>query len=209
MSIFLVSTNDALLQRWQSLLGKTTPKRIFRSAEEVGKILTDHSDAVIFLHRQSVDQAAIMALRQRGPRSGIFVLSDLPQPAEGMAMLKLGVNGYANAYMSGPKLLAAVQVIESGGVWVGRQLLQYLITGSVPANDHLKGADEEIFATLTAREKEIAGKVAQGLSNSEIAELFAISERTVKAHLTAIYEKTGTTSRLQLALRARSQGPSA
>ncbi|MFZ5766901.1 MAG: response regulator transcription factor [Thermodesulfobacteriota bacterium] len=202
MSIFLVSTNDALLRRWQSLLGKSGPGRTFQSAEEVGKILTDQSDAVIFLHRQSMNQAAIMALRQKGPRSRIFVLSDLPQPVEGVAMLKLGVNGYANAYMSGPKLLAALQSIESGGVWIGRQLLQYLITGSAQTGDN-QGANEEIFATLTAREKEITEKVAQGLSNSDIAKLLAISERTVKAHLTAIYEKTGTTSRLQLALRAR------
>lgn len=54
--------------------------------------------------------------------------------------------------------------------------------------------------SLTKREREIANLIAQGQSNLEIAANLNITERTVKAHLSSIYEKTGTGSRLNLAL---------
>jgi two-component system nitrate/nitrite response regulator NarL len=54
--------------------------------------------------------------------------------------------------------------------------------------------------TLTKREREIADLIAQGQSNLEIAANLDITERTVKAHLSSIYEKTKTGSRLNLAL---------
>lgn len=56
------------------------------------------------------------------------------------------------------------------------------------------------LAALTARERQIAQAVADGLSNRDIAARFGITEQTVKNHLTSIYEKVGVPSRLQLAL---------
>ena len=58
----------------------------------------------------------------------------------------------------------------------------------------------EILESLTKRECEIANLVAQGQSNLEVAANLDIAERTVKAHLSSIYEKTKTGSRLNLAL---------
>jgi DNA-binding NarL/FixJ family response regulator len=55
---------------------------------------------------------------------------------------------------------------------------------------------------LTARELEIIEKITIGLSNREVCEEFSISERTVKHHLTRIYNKIGVTNRLALALFA-------
>ena len=54
--------------------------------------------------------------------------------------------------------------------------------------------------SLTARELMVARLVAQGESNREIAEALEITERTVKAHLTAIFEKLQVRDRVQLAL---------
>ena len=59
---------------------------------------------------------------------------------------------------------------------------------------------EKKLEGLTTREKEIANLIAQGQSNLEIAANLDIAERTVKAHLSSIYEKTKTGSRLNLAL---------
>lgn len=55
---------------------------------------------------------------------------------------------------------------------------------------------------LTRRELDIITKIASGQSNKEVGEEFSISERTVKHHLTNIFNKVGVTSRLQLALFA-------
>jgi DNA-binding CsgD family transcriptional regulator len=52
--------------------------------------------------------------------------------------------------------------------------------------------------SLTAREREVAGLVAQGLRSRQVADLLLISGRTVDAHLQAIYAKTGTGTRVRL-----------
>ncbi len=54
---------------------------------------------------------------------------------------------------------------------------------------------------LTSREAEVAQLVGEGHTNRHIADRLGISEQTVKNHLTAVYDKTGAASRVQLALR--------
>ncbi len=54
---------------------------------------------------------------------------------------------------------------------------------------------------LTTREAEVARLVGEGHTNRKIADRLGISEQTVKNHLTAVYDKTGAASRVQLALR--------
>src|SRR5262249_37402293 len=56
----------------------------------------------------------------------------------------------------------------------------------------------QALATLTAREREIAGMAARGLSDREIGEAIAISARAVEAHLHRAYNKLGITSRADL-----------
>ena len=68
------------------------------------------------------------------------------------------------------------------------------------AKEKAASNSEEKLKKLTKREREIAELVAQGQSNLEVAANLDITERTVKAHLSSIYEKTKTGSRLNLAL---------
>jgi DNA-binding NarL/FixJ family response regulator len=60
---------------------------------------------------------------------------------------------------------------------------------------------------LSAREAEVLGLVATGLANKQIARRLGITERTVKAHLTAVYQQLGVTDRTQAALWAREHLP--
>lgn len=73
-----------------------------------------------------------------------------------------------------------------------------------PRNEHGKSAGQNGRQRphLTPREREVVGLVAAGASNKEIAERLLIAERTVKAHLTSVFEKLGLSSRLQLAIYA-------
>jgi two-component system nitrate/nitrite response regulator NarL len=68
-----------------------------------------------------------------------------------------------------------------------------LVRGGLPAL-------EQRLAGLTRMEHKVAELVARGRANLEIAADLDIAERTVKAHLTSVYEKTKTGSRLSLAL---------
>ena len=62
---------------------------------------------------------------------------------------------------------------------------------------------EVSFDDLTKRERQVAQSVSNGLSNREIAARLNISERTVKARLTAVFQKLGVRDRVQLALLMR------
>jgi DNA-binding NarL/FixJ family response regulator len=67
-------------------------------------------------------------------------------------------------------------------------------------------APDTAFGALTAREAEVLNCVARGLSNSELADLLKISEKTVRNHLTTIFSKLGVASRAQAIVLARDAG---
>ena len=59
---------------------------------------------------------------------------------------------------------------------------------------------------LTAREQEVLDLLAKGLANKQIARRLGIAEKTVKAHLTSVFQRIGVADRTQAALWARRQG---
>jgi two-component system nitrate/nitrite response regulator NarL len=59
---------------------------------------------------------------------------------------------------------------------------------------------------LTAREREVLTLVAEGCANKEIAQRFAVSEETIKHHLTRMFDKLGASNRLELAMLATRNG---
>jgi DNA-binding NarL/FixJ family response regulator len=91
-------------------------------------------------------------------------------------------------------------VTSNGGIWIGQELLQRLIQASIQRVSNQPEYVEGLLAQLTKREKDVAIEAAKGLSNKEIARILDITERTVKAHLAATFERLGAKDRLQLAL---------
>lgn len=128
----------------------------------------------------------------------IIAASSSPNNDEAMAALDDTCAGYCHAYADPETLRQVHSVVAGGGVWVGRELMSRLL-GAL--HSRLPIRPSAWHAGLTAREKEVAEFAARGLANSVIAAQCGISERTVKAHLTATFEKLGIVDRLQLALR--------
>lgn len=201
MTILLCSTDYTIIKRWKDLLGS---KYTFDQVNTIGKLKTRCSDntfELILIHRSLIDTDTFVDIRHATPLSRIFLLSDQPNEEEGLAFLKLGIVGYANTYISPERLSEAVRVITGGAVWLGQKVMQRLILDSYTrAKDKAISDSEKKLGSLTKREREIAYLIAQGQANLEIAADLDIAERTVKAHLSSIYEKTKTGSRLNLAL---------
>jgi len=201
MAILLCSANDTVIKRWTDLLGS---KYEFDQADTVAKIksrCTAITFELILLHRSLVDVETFISIRNATPLSRIFLLSDQPSEDEGLVFLKLGIVGYANTYISAERLVEAVHIMIGGAIWLGQKVMQHLILDSYARAKKKAGLESAAkLAGLTKREREIANLVSQGQSNLEIAANLDISERTVKAHLSSIYEKTKTGSRLNLAL---------
>jgi two-component system nitrate/nitrite response regulator NarL len=201
MAILLSSANKSVITRWESLLGGRYPLEQATLLRELKSRCTEKRFDLILLHRPLVDMDAFSELRRAAPLSKFFLLSDQPNEEEGLAFLKLGIVGYGNTYISQVRLVEAVRVIASGAVWLGQKVIQQLILESYSkAKEQVAPGSGQRLAGLTPAEHKVARLVARGQSNLEIAFNLKITERTVKAHLTSIYEKTKTGSRLSLAL---------
>ncbi|WP_294771920.1 response regulator transcription factor [uncultured Rhodoferax sp.] len=141
----------------------------------------------------------------RHPALKVIATSSNPKDTQAMAALDAGCAGYCHAYADAATLRQVEQVVRAGHVWIGAALMQKLIQGAnhaVAARPPAPDAGSERWSeTLTAREKQVALLAAQGASNQRIAEDCDITERTVKAHLSAVFDKLGVTDRLQLALK--------
>jgi DNA-binding NarL/FixJ family response regulator len=153
-----------------------------------------------------VDSEIVAYIRKSQPACKLFILSDRPDDNEGLDFIRLGVIGYANSYIGAERLQEAARAVASGSVWINQQLMQRLIAESATTKQDKGGRTKEeerrqLLGNLSDREYQIAGLVAEGLSNLAIAEQLGITDRTVKAHLGAIYAKTSTRGRLELALR--------
>jgi DNA-binding NarL/FixJ family response regulator len=110
--------------------------------------------------------------------------------------LRAGASGYVHAGMTPDQLVRAVSVAIQGETVAPRQLLGYLLDQDEPAN----------LGALSARQREILGYVAEGLSNAEIASALFLSESTIKQHLRAAYKLIGASNRTEAAKLFRRDG---
>lgn len=131
----------------------------------------------------------------------IVAASSYPKDEEAISALGQGCAGYCHAFSSSETLLQVHQVTTAGHVWIGQHLMQQLIRTANRAKHIPITAALPWDTGLSAREREMATLAAHGASNLAIAKQCDITERTVKAHLTAVFEKLGTADRLQLALK--------
>lgn len=153
------------------------------------------------IHEDGELEALLAALQPYQP-GAIVVLCDQPTDEGAAAAIAAGAAGYCNTHAA-PEVLRQVEVVvANGGLWIGRSLVQRLIGGTAKVlGQRPAGARERWSDRLSEREREVARLVANGASNKEIADRLAITERTVKAHLGAIFEKLEVRDRLQLSLR--------
>jgi DNA-binding NarL/FixJ family response regulator len=127
-------------------------------------------------------------------------MEDRPSDERGLSALSQGASGYCNAHAA-PELLHDIEaVVRNQGLWVGESLLNRLIAGISMRSPVKSMEDHPALNALSERERDVAIRIARGESNKEIARDLNLAERTIKAHLSSIFEKLGVRDRLQLAL---------
>lgn len=201
----LLTQDEGLLAHWQKALGKSQTT-VLTQWEALFTLAPTHpSLAWVDLalpgrpEWEAAPWRALLALEE----IRVVAASSNPQDAEAMAALDAGCAAYCHAYSDAPTLNQVREVVDAGHVWIGKALMQRLLRNvsqvvtSSARPTHAAGWSEG----LTQREIEVAILAANGASNLAIAQQCQISERTVKAHLSAIFNKLTITDRLQLALR--------
>ena len=134
--------------------------------------------------------------------ANFVILADAPSEAITVQALEAGAAGCCNTYAAPDVLRQVDVVVANGGLWVGRSLLQHVLASTQRILEKkAESAPQDWQSLLSGREITVAQLVGQGASNKEVARQLDIAERTVKAHLTAIFEKLQLRDRLQLSLR--------
>lgn len=155
-------------------------------------------------------KSLIGSVRALQPQARVVVVSGAPEPQEGLFAINAGAMGYTHAYALPEVLTEVATVVQHGGIWAGPDLLKALVTSTsaalarLPTNPQGESVtaknNAKAWATLSGREAQVACQVALGHSNKEVADSLFIAERTVKAHLGAVFEKLAVRDRLQLAV---------
>ena len=199
MRDLFISPRDSLLENW---VGAFEDAEVYPSVTDVRVGKNDPNFFWLHVDANSQQWLSTSAAQIRAEFSNakIVVLANVPHQAEAALAISEGAMGYCHAYSAAAVLVEVKAVVTHGGIWLGQDMLQYLIGTSrqlVAARPETVSAALEL---LTPREREVSQQASVGLTNKEIARKFNITERTVKAHLSASFERLGVKDRLQLAL---------
>ncbi len=129
----------------------------------------------------------------------IIILTAAIERIQIVQALQFGARGVVMKDAATPLLIKAIRSVVTGEYWVGREAVGDIV--DFMRNSNSSDKQQKNYG-LTKREMDILVSIVTGLSNKEIARRFALSEDTVKHHLTNIFDKVGVNSRLELALFA-------
>lgn len=207
-----VSPSGTALPRWLEAFPQATvspPGGIGKKPSARTLVWLRLDDAVPALDQLTALQRSIGA-------AAVIVLANHPDNEQALALFSAGVRGYCNAHATAANLRQVANVVQAGGLWIGESLMHRLLASSQAALARIPvaelplavaGASGDHLAVLTKREQEVARAVANGSSNKEIARQLGITERTVKAHVGAVFQKLKARDRLHLALMVNRQRP--
>jgi len=127
-------------------------------------------------------------LRESHPEVGVIVLSQYAEPVYALALFESGSDGRAyllKERLHDPEQLrSAVEAVAVGGTVVDTKIVDVLVSAR-------SRADHSSLAELTPRELEVLTLIAQGKSNSAIAESLVLTKRAVEKHINSIFSKLG------------------
>jgi len=146
------------------------------------------------------DQAVVLAaLKTACPEGRILAIGPSRPIDVQVAALKFGARGYFDISLPMATLNAALAGVMRGEVWVERHVISVLIDELVLVPE-VSDERRKTVELLSPKELEVAKLVSDGATNKMIAHQMSITERTVKAHLTATYQKMNLPDRLSLAI---------
>lgn len=186
----LLSTADDLL-----LVGTAA------DGEEVVEIVARERPDVVLMDLSMPNVDGVGATRRivaANPDARVIVLTSFGDDRHIADALDAGAVGYMLKHAGPDELLDAIRAAAAGDSPLDPKAARVLL-----ASRRVGPAARQ----LSAREEEVLRLVASGLANKQIARRLAISERTVKAHLTNVFAQLGVSDRTQAALWAREHLP--
>jgi DNA-binding NarL/FixJ family response regulator len=175
------------------------------NGEDAIQAAADLQPEVILMDIQMPGLNGIEATRrinQSSPHIGVIVLTMFEDDDSVFAAMRAGARGYLLKGADQAAILRAIQAVRNGeavfGPGIARRLINYFT--------NLKSQVQHPFPELTGREQEVLDLLARGSNNAEIAGALGISQKTVRNHVSNIFNKLQVADRAQAIIRARDAG---
>ena len=206
-AIRILVVDDHVLYRESlvALLNKEKDLEVVGQAstvEEIKPRLADKRPDVVLCEVNLPGQNGLDLLREvpsLSPDTRIIALSDGEIANDVVEVMRRGARGFLDKLSPVELILKCVRKVHTGEIWLNGRLTEAVL--------HAFGAQQPLSkldgkAELSRREMEVIQLVIQGYKNRDIAGKLFISEKTVKNHLSAIFNKLGVADRLELTLYA-------
>ena len=159
---------------------------------------------VLVVDSRTPGALSLCSARRRDGGPAVILVAAPDDESWALESLRAGARGILPKSARAEDLVKALRVVHEGQIWAGRQVMARWIerlAGEHPPNPSpARPPDESTLEQgLSHREKEVFRHAATGLGNKELADRLAISEATVKVHLTHIFQKLGLRGRTELA----------
>ena len=199
--VAILSASTLFRSGLRSLLGTDREFAVVGEANSspVRDLVRSSAPHILLLDAHLEDALAVCSeLRQKGVRPWV-ILAGCDSNEEALRALKCGARGILPKSATVEELIKAVRVVHQGEVWAIKHVLTLTVEELAARSASTTQAESAIKSRLSQREQGIAQLIANGLSNLEVATRLKITEATVKAHLTHIFQKLTLRDRGQLA----------
>ncbi len=167
---------------------------------------SNHVDVVLIAGNHLPDLSLLRWLRVSYPNVAPVLLTESDDRASVVNALRAGAKGIF-LFTQAPfaMLCKCIHAVFHGQVWLNSQQTNYVLEAlsEVPT---LRVVNANGRSLLTPREEQVVALVADGLTNRGVADELGLSEHTIKKYLLRIFDKVGTSSRVELVLYAMSHG---
>jgi DNA-binding NarL/FixJ family response regulator len=207
MAILLATRDDELAARCRRAASAEHQIEVVDSIAGVDAKLPALAPSVVILDSQLMTRPLEQEAARIAGTAGatrVIVMTPVFDEEEEIALLKAGVKGCCRRGIDPESLRRVLEVAHGGGVWVTRMLVPRLVAELRRYADAPKAAAPKVHAErlklLTQRERDIVRLIVSGSSNKQVANALDITERTVKGHLSNIFQKLDVPDRLRLVL---------
>jgi two-component system nitrate/nitrite response regulator NarL len=205
MKVLIVDDHPLLFEGIAAVLRQAGPDTIVLWASDAARALTfaaEHSDLdLIVLDLVLPGMSGLPALAEFGrvrPDVPVIVLSSSENPEDAREAFARGALGYVPKSASHHTLLSAIRLVLDGD----RYVPPLILAESQPLSIQTAAGG----SPLTARQIDVLRPLSDGKSNRQIALELGLSEKTVKAHVTAIFKSLNVVNRTQAAAVGRAAG---
>jgi DNA-binding NarL/FixJ family response regulator len=152
---------------------------------------------------------ATRRIRETNPDARVLIVTMLEDDSV-FAAMRAGARGYVVKGAAPAEVLRAIRAVADGEAifspGIAERVIHYFATPPSRSADPSRAGGAPAFPELTEREREVLGLIAQGLTNSAIAEQLVLSPKTVRNYITQIFSKLQVADRAQAIIRARDAG---